>query len=252
MPSCRGSFRSGRRPAPTRSARSRHTAQLRPPAALRAWLAGRHTPGIFYVNTNDLKAQPIFGMETALCCTGLARATTSRSRLRGKLTGLPRFRRYEGQCRAREGWALYSESQSSAARNRSLHRPDAVVRPPVGRNAARHAARRGHGPARRVAGAASRRSPTCTRTARWPTARSRRRSSATSSARAGRSATRSAASGSGAAAPRPTPRSAIATCAARIPVYTQVLEDGARAADGRAGGEDRALDRETRQAPGGG
>ena len=66
-------------------------------------------PGIFYVNTNDLKAQPIFGMET-LSLHEASPGHHFQVSIAQELTGLPRFRRFEGNVAYEEGWALYSES----------------------------------------------------------------------------------------------------------------------------------------------
>ena len=66
-------------------------------------------PGIFYVNTNDLKAQPIFGMET-LSLHEASPGHHFQVSIAQELTSLPRFRRYEGNVAYEEGWALYSES----------------------------------------------------------------------------------------------------------------------------------------------
>jgi len=66
-------------------------------------------PGIFYVNTNDLKAQPIFGMET-LSLHEASPGHHFQVSIAQELTGLPRLRRFEGNVAYEEGWALYSES----------------------------------------------------------------------------------------------------------------------------------------------
>ena len=66
-------------------------------------------PGIFYVNTFDLKAQPIYGMET-LSLHEASPGHHFQVSIAQELTGLPRFRRYEGNVAYEEGWALYSES----------------------------------------------------------------------------------------------------------------------------------------------
>ncbi len=66
-------------------------------------------PGIFYVNTHNLKAQPIYGMET-LSLHEAEPGHHFQSSIQQELTGLPRFRRFEGNVAYDEGWALYSES----------------------------------------------------------------------------------------------------------------------------------------------
>jgi uncharacterized protein (DUF885 family) len=66
-------------------------------------------PGIFYVNTHNLKAQPIYGMET-LSLHEAAPGHHFQVSIQQELTGLPRFRRFERNVAYVEGWALYSES----------------------------------------------------------------------------------------------------------------------------------------------
>lgn len=66
-------------------------------------------PGIFYVNTYDLKAQPKFGMET-LSLHEAAPGHHFQIAIQQELTGLPRFRRFDGYTAYAEGWALYCES----------------------------------------------------------------------------------------------------------------------------------------------
>ena len=66
-------------------------------------------PGIFYVNTYNLKAQPIYGMET-LSLHEAAPGHHFQVSIQQELTGLPRFRRFEGNVAYDEGWALYAES----------------------------------------------------------------------------------------------------------------------------------------------
>ena len=66
-------------------------------------------PGIFYVNTYDLKSQPQFGMET-LSLHEASPGHHFQIAIQQELTGLPRFRRFGGNYTAFvEGWALYSE-----------------------------------------------------------------------------------------------------------------------------------------------
>jgi uncharacterized protein (DUF885 family) len=66
-------------------------------------------PGIFYVNTYNLKAQPIYGIET-LSLHEAAPGHHFQISIQQELTGLPRFRRFERNVAYVEGWALYSES----------------------------------------------------------------------------------------------------------------------------------------------
>jgi uncharacterized protein (DUF885 family) len=66
-------------------------------------------PGIFYVNTYNLKAQPIYGMET-LSLHEAEPGHHFQTSIALELTGVPRFRRAEGNVAYEEGWALYAES----------------------------------------------------------------------------------------------------------------------------------------------
>jgi uncharacterized protein (DUF885 family) len=66
-------------------------------------------PGIFYVNTFNLKAQPKYGMET-LSLHEASPGHHFQISIQQELTGLPRFRRFGGYTSYVEGWALYSES----------------------------------------------------------------------------------------------------------------------------------------------
>ena len=67
-------------------------------------------PGIFYVNTFNLKAQPKYGMET-LSLHEAAPGHHFQIAIQQELEGLPRFRRFGGDYTAFvEGWALYAES----------------------------------------------------------------------------------------------------------------------------------------------
>ncbi len=67
-------------------------------------------PGIFYVNTFNLKAQPKFGMET-LSLHEASPGHHFQVSIQQELDGVPRFRRFGGDYTAYvEGWALYAES----------------------------------------------------------------------------------------------------------------------------------------------
>jgi uncharacterized protein (DUF885 family) len=67
-------------------------------------------PGIFYVNTYDLKAQPKYGMET-LSLHEASPGHHFQVSIQQELQGVPRFRRFGGDYTAFvEGWALYAES----------------------------------------------------------------------------------------------------------------------------------------------
>jgi len=66
-------------------------------------------PGIFYVNTYNLKAQPKFGMET-LSLHEASPGHHFQGTIQQELEELPRFRRFGGSYTAYvEGWALYAE-----------------------------------------------------------------------------------------------------------------------------------------------
>ena len=67
-------------------------------------------PGVFYVNTYNLKAQPKFGMET-LSLHEASPGHHFQVSIQQELAGVPRFRRFGGDYTAYvEGWALYAES----------------------------------------------------------------------------------------------------------------------------------------------
>jgi uncharacterized protein (DUF885 family) len=66
-------------------------------------------PGIFYVNTFDLRARPRWALESLY----LHEATPGHHfqiALQRELTDLPKFRRFGGETAFAEGWGLYSES----------------------------------------------------------------------------------------------------------------------------------------------
>ena len=67
-------------------------------------------PGIFYINTFNLRAQPKFGMET-LSLHEASPGHHFQQSMQLSLSSLPRFRRFGGDYVAYvEGWALYAES----------------------------------------------------------------------------------------------------------------------------------------------
>ncbi len=66
-------------------------------------------PGIFYVNTFDLKGQPKYGMET-LSLHEASPGHHFQLSIQQELTDLPRFRRFDFYVAYTEGWALYCES----------------------------------------------------------------------------------------------------------------------------------------------
>ena len=66
-------------------------------------------PGIFYVNTYDLKARPRFAMES-LFLHEAEPGHHFQIALQRELTALPKFRRFGGETAFSEGWGLYAES----------------------------------------------------------------------------------------------------------------------------------------------
>ena len=66
-------------------------------------------PGIFYVNTYNLKAQPKYGMETLYLHEAEPGHHFAAS-IQLELEGLPMFRRFGSETAYEEGWALYAES----------------------------------------------------------------------------------------------------------------------------------------------
>ena len=66
-------------------------------------------PGVFYVNTYDLRRQPKYGMETL----SIHEATPGHHfqiSIQQEVESLPMFRRFGGYTAYAEGWALYAES----------------------------------------------------------------------------------------------------------------------------------------------
>jgi uncharacterized protein (DUF885 family) len=78
-------------------------------ASYQAPSADGSRPGIFYINTFNLKAQPNFGIET-LSLHEAAPGHHFQISIQQELTDLPRFRRFNGYTSYVEGWALYAES----------------------------------------------------------------------------------------------------------------------------------------------
>jgi len=66
-------------------------------------------PGVFYVNTFNLKAQPRWGTET-LSLHEASPGHHFQVSIAQEIESLPKFRRYNGYVAYDEGWALYSES----------------------------------------------------------------------------------------------------------------------------------------------
>jgi uncharacterized protein (DUF885 family) len=66
-------------------------------------------PGIFYINSHNLKAQPKFLMET-LSIHEASPGHHFQITIQQEITGLPMFRRFGGYTVYSEGWALYAES----------------------------------------------------------------------------------------------------------------------------------------------
>ena len=66
-------------------------------------------PGIFYVNTYDLKRQPKFGMET-LSLHEASPGHHFQLSIQQEVDTLPKFRRFGGYTAYAEGWGLYAES----------------------------------------------------------------------------------------------------------------------------------------------
>lgn len=66
-------------------------------------------PGVFYVNTFNLKGQPKFGMET-LSIHEAAPGHHFQISIQQEIKDMPKFRRFGGTTAFAEGWALYAES----------------------------------------------------------------------------------------------------------------------------------------------
>ncbi|MCL2915771.1 DUF885 domain-containing protein [Shewanella corallii] len=65
-------------------------------------------PGIFYINTFNLKAQPKWGM-TTLSLHEAAPGHHFQIAIKQELTGVPEFQRFSGYTAFEEGWGLYAE-----------------------------------------------------------------------------------------------------------------------------------------------
>ncbi|MCL1065392.1 DUF885 domain-containing protein [Shewanella olleyana] len=65
-------------------------------------------PGVFYINTFNLKAQPKWGM-TTLSLHEAAPGHHFQIAIKQELTGIPEFQRFQGYTAFEEGWALYAE-----------------------------------------------------------------------------------------------------------------------------------------------
>ncbi|MFN2301925.1 MAG: DUF885 family protein [Gammaproteobacteria bacterium] len=66
-------------------------------------------PGVFYVNTYNLRGQPKFGMET-LSIHEASPGHHFQIAIQQEIEALPSFRRFGGYSAFSEGWALYAES----------------------------------------------------------------------------------------------------------------------------------------------
>ncbi|QBF84146.1 DUF885 family protein [Shewanella maritima] len=65
-------------------------------------------PGVFYINTYNLKAQPKWGMMT-LSLHEAAPGHHFQIAIKQELEGVPEFQRFKGYTAFEEGWALYAE-----------------------------------------------------------------------------------------------------------------------------------------------
>jgi uncharacterized protein (DUF885 family) len=66
-------------------------------------------PGVFYVNTYDLKARPLWGAETLYLHEAVP-GHHFQGALTLELTSLPKFRQFGGYTAYAEGWGLYAET----------------------------------------------------------------------------------------------------------------------------------------------
>ncbi len=65
-------------------------------------------PGVFYINTYNLRAQPKWGL-TTLSLHEAAPGHHFQIAIKQELTGVPEFQRFSGYTAFEEGWALYAE-----------------------------------------------------------------------------------------------------------------------------------------------
>nr|WP_244971068.1 DUF885 domain-containing protein [Niveibacterium umoris] len=84
-------------------------ANAAPGAFYQAPSADGKRPGVFYINTHDLRAVPIWGMET-LSLHEASPGHHFQMSLAQEITDLPRFRRFRDDNAYAEGWALYAET----------------------------------------------------------------------------------------------------------------------------------------------
>jgi uncharacterized protein (DUF885 family) len=80
-----------------------------PGASYQAPSADGTRPGIFYVNTFNLKAQPRYGTET-LSLHEASPGHHFQNAIKQEMSHLPRFRRFSSYNAFGEGWGLYAES----------------------------------------------------------------------------------------------------------------------------------------------
>jgi uncharacterized protein (DUF885 family) len=78
-------------------------------ASYQAGTADGSRPGVFYINTFNLKAQPRWGMET-LSLHEAAPGHHFQISIQQEMDGAPKFQRFSESTAFAEGWALYAES----------------------------------------------------------------------------------------------------------------------------------------------
>jgi uncharacterized protein (DUF885 family) len=84
-------------------------AQSQAGASYQAGTPDGSRPGVFYVNTFNMKGQPKFGMET-LSIHEASPGHHFQISIQQEIEDLPAFRRFGGYSAFSEGWALYAES----------------------------------------------------------------------------------------------------------------------------------------------